>query len=127
MAGAGYGNVPTGSAWVGFLIFVLETPVRKVFLISIVLSPIVTEAQNIIDFTFVRTNTQREALTYTRSYTSLVAKSSSLVPNNYFFCYTIPCFLSLVYNLLTYQDETIKYYYEKSMHLLEYFLSLEVC
>ena len=91
------------------MIFVLVTPVRKVFLISLVLSPIVTEAQNIIDFTFVGIIAQREALTYTRSYTSLVAKSSSLVPNSYFFCYTIPCFLNLVYNLLTYQDEMIKY------------------
>lgn len=50
------------------MILVLETPVRKVFLISLALSPIVTEAQNIIDFTFVGTNPQREALTYTRSW-----------------------------------------------------------
>jgi len=91
------------------VILVLETPMRKVFLISLALSPIVTETQNIIDFTFVGTNPQREALTYTRSYTSLMAKSSSLVPNKYAFCYTISCFLSLVHNPLTYQDETIKY------------------
>lgn len=81
---------------------------RKVFLICLALSPIVTEAQNIIDFTFVGTNPQRKALTYTK-YASLVAKSSSVVPNKYSFCYTISCFLSLVHNPLTYQDEMIKY------------------
>ena len=106
IAGAGYGDVPTGSAWVGFCDLCPRNSSEEGFPDF---PSSVTEAQNIIDFTFVGINAQREALMYTRSYTSLVAKSSSLVPNNYFFCYTSPCFLSLVYNLLTYQDEMIKY------------------
>ena len=78
-----------------FVIIVLRTPMRKAFQISLALSPLVTEAPNIIEFTFVGTNPQREALKYTRSHTSLVAKSSSLVPNKNSFCYTSPVLSAL--------------------------------
>lgn len=77
--------------------------------VCLALSPIVTEAQNIIDFTFVEpTPRERETLAYTK-YTSLSGKIQLHGPNKYSFCYTISCFLSLVHNPLTYQDEMIKY------------------
>lgn len=55
-----------------FVIIVLKTPMRKAFQISLALSPLVTEAPDITEFTFVGTNSQREALKYTRSHPSLV-------------------------------------------------------